>query len=82
MIDPVLSFDHVHVISKEPEAWGTWYTETRDDRCEAHSAQRRSDSVDLGGGTPAITPGFRRFRLSRDHSIPNCVATEFSSQSS
>jgi hypothetical protein len=49
MIDLVFTFDHVHVISKEPEASASSYTETRADRREAHGAQRRSDFVDLGG---------------------------------
>jgi hypothetical protein len=108
MINPVFRFDHVDVISKEPEASANWSMETRDDRYEAHRASAagtlsisaaehyacarprlRADSTAKllhntrrSGHNAGVSPISPFSDAILNHSAPNRVAREFSSQSS
>ena len=56
MNDPAFKFDHVHIISKDPEASANWYVEMFGATIAAHMMARGAPQifVELGGMTILI----------------------------
>jgi catechol 2,3-dioxygenase-like lactoylglutathione lyase family enzyme len=71
MSNPAFKFDHVHIISKDPEASANWYVEMFDATIAAHTTARGAPQifVDLGGMTILI----RGCRPGEDPAAPRSI---------